>query len=47
MPVRPDPASHERSVTGSQFVERVRSIPKAAREQMILTEVTSGNIPVF
>lgn len=43
-PIPPRPAG---AVTGSQFVQQVWSIPKATREQMILTEMAAGNIPEF
>lgn len=43
-PIPPRPAG---AVTGSQFVQQVWSIPKATREQMILAEMTAGNIPEF
>ncbi len=34
-------------MTGSQFVRQVWSIPKATRERLILTEMSTGNIPGF
>ncbi len=43
-PIPPRPAN---AITGSQFVTQVWSLPKATREQMILSEMSSGNIPEF
>jgi hypothetical protein len=35
------------AITGSAFKNQVLSLPKATREQMILSEMTAGNIPDF
>lgn len=35
------------AVTGSQFVQQVWSMAKSTREQMVLAEITGGNIPDF
>jgi len=43
-PIPPRPAG---AVTGSQFVQQIWSVAKSTREQMLLTEMTSGNIPDF
>lgn len=42
--IPPRPAD---AITGSAFVSQVWSLPKAAREQLILGEMSAGNIPEF
>ncbi len=43
----PIPGRRPGALTGSQFVQQVWSIDKAARERLILTEMSTGNIPGF
>ncbi len=43
-PIPPRPAGAQ---TGSQFIAEVSSMPLTAREQRIVEEITSGNIPNF
>ncbi|MGI8905180.1 MAG: hypothetical protein ACR2IE_01675 [Candidatus Sumerlaeaceae bacterium] len=46
-PILPLPPRDAAALTGSQFYERIRELPDAAREQTILSEVRSGNVPGF